>query len=113
MYLGTAGISYMFYHLSKVPTLMSNKEMYLHRGFEYLQPAVKVSQSSAIKRSDIPSFILGPAGVYAVAAVLYHSVGDENQSKHFREQYYKAARYCSEPNFLSCGSDELFVGRAG
>lgn len=62
---------------------------------------------------DSPSFILGPAGVYAVAAALHHSEGDVNRTMQYREQYYKAAKYCCEPNFLSCGSDELFVGRAG
>lgn len=113
VYLGTAGISYMFYHLSKTPTFSSNKEGYLSRALQYIQPALRVSQISAKHNKEMPSFILGPAGVYAVAAVLYHSVGDENQSKNFREQFYHAAKYCKQQNFLGCGSDELFVGRAG
>lgn len=113
VYLGTAGISYMFYHLSKLPAFHDQKRDCLKKALQYLQPAVRVTQATTKHNKDIPSFILGPAGVYAVAAVLYHAVGDENQSRHFREQFYDAAKYCRNPNFLSCGSDELFVGRAG
>lgn len=113
VYLGTAGISYMFYHLSKVPAFADRKLTYLMKALQYVHPALRVAQSARKHDKDIPSFILGPAGVYAVTSVVYHSLGDENQSRNFREQYYNAANYCKDPNFLSCGSDELFVGRAG
>ncbi|KAH1016172.1 hypothetical protein HUJ04_007440 [Dendroctonus ponderosae] len=112
IYLGTAGIGYMFYHVSKHSTFSFNKDIYLQKALQYIQPALKAAQSTKSLK-DFPSFILGPAGVYAVAAVLYNSIGDANQSQYFRELYYESSKYCSEPNFLNCGSDELFVGRAG
>ncbi|KAG5894961.1 hypothetical protein JTB14_023310 [Gonioctena quinquepunctata] len=112
LYLGTAGIAYMYYHLSKLPSLADKKRHYLNKAVEYLKPALNVA-ACAVKSQDIPSFILGNCGIYAIAAVIFKSIGDDNQSNHFRQLYYSAANICKEQNFLSCGSDELFVGRAG
>nr|XP_023019733.1 lanC-like protein 3 homolog [Leptinotarsa decemlineata] len=112
IYLGTAGITYMFYHLSKIQTLLGNKE-YLNKAIEYLKPALNVASCVSSKNTDMPSFILGNCGIYAVASAVYKAVGDETRSEHFMSCYYKAANICKEQNFLSCGSDELFVGRAG
>lgn len=113
IYLGTAGIAYMFYHLSKVPTLSENRSEYLNRALEYLKPAIVVATLSTSNRKDVPSFILGNCGIYAVAAAIYKAIGDIPQSNQYRQLYYEAARICKESRFLNCGSDELFVGRAG
>lgn len=113
IYLGTAGISYMYYHLSKIPTLSEAKSEYLKKAVEYIKPATVVASYTAEKKKNVPSFILGNCGVYAVASAVFKAVGDETQSKHYRQLYYEAAGYCKDPKFLACGSDELFVGRAG
>ncbi|KAJ8978929.1 hypothetical protein NQ317_002990 [Molorchus minor] len=113
IYLGTAGIAYMFYHLSKVPTLSKYKSEYLDKAVAYLKPALTVASHTAGKRKDVPSFILGNCGIYAVAAAIYKSAGDKQQSDNFRQLYYEAEQICKEARFLNCGSDELFVGRAG
>ncbi|CAH1169532.1 unnamed protein product [Phaedon cochleariae] len=113
IYLGTAGIAYMFYHLCKIPTLSMSKREYLNKGIEYLKPAINVASCAATRTKEVPSFILGNCGIYAVAAVIYKAVGDDPQSSQFRQLYYDAAKICKEAKFLDCGSDELFVGRAG
>ncbi|KAJ8943032.1 hypothetical protein NQ318_022576 [Aromia moschata] len=113
LYLGTAGIAYMFYHLSKVPSFLKNQTEFLNKAVAYIKPAIVVASHLANDRKDIPSFILGNCGIYAVASVIYRSAGDQAQSDHFRQLYYEAAHICKEPKFLNCGSDELFVGRAG
>lgn len=113
IYLGTAGVAYMFYHLSKIPLLSDRKSTFLNKAVEYIKPALVVSGYLADKKKDVPSFILGNCGVYAVASAIYNAVGDEYQSKHYRQLYNEAANYCKNPRFLACGSDELFVGRAG
>ncbi|KAJ8924535.1 hypothetical protein NQ315_007333 [Exocentrus adspersus] len=114
VYLGTAGIAYMFYHLSKIPILSENRSDYLNKALEYLKPALVVATySTGNNRKDSPSFILGNSGIYAVAAAVYKAVGDDRESNRYRQVYYEAAQICKEPKFLNCGSDELFVGRAG
>lgn len=111
LYLGTTGISYMYYHLSKNPAFIPQRTRYLTKALQYLAPAIEISKQSS--KLDIPSFILGNCGIYAVASVIYHAFNNKTQSDHFRQLYQDAANICKEPNFLNCGSDELFVGRAG
>ena len=39
--------------------------------------------------------------------------GDSSQAEQFIREYAACAANCKPLNFLACGSDELFVGRAG
>ncbi|KAJ8409876.1 hypothetical protein AAFF_G00209170 [Aldrovandia affinis] len=57
------------------------------------------------------AFLLGGAGIYAVAAMVYKALGssDLKPLTKFRNLW----DVCAPINFLECGSDELFVGRAG
>ncbi|RZC38582.1 lanC-like protein 3 -like [Asbolus verrucosus] len=111
LYLGTAGVSYMYYHLSKIPAMSEHKHRFLTKSVEYLAPALNAIKNSS--QRDISSFILGNAGVYAVAAAIYQAIGDKIQSDNFKKMYREAGSICKDMQFLSCGSDELFVGRAG
>ncbi|KAL1494176.1 hypothetical protein ABEB36_009818 [Hypothenemus hampei] len=111
LYVGTAGVAYMYYHLSKVSTLSSLKNVYIQRGLEYIEPALEVAKEASPKYA--PSFILGSAGVIAVAAALFHASGDRTASEAYITQYQNLANSCIGIDFLDCGSDELFVGRAG
>ncbi|XP_057654525.1 lanC-like protein 3 homolog [Diorhabda carinulata] len=111
IYLGTAGIAYMFYHLSNIPSLSSKKSLFLNQAIMYLKPALVVAGCN--KTEDVASFMLGSAGIYAVAAAVYKSIGELRQSNHFIQLYYDSAKIVKKENFLSHGSDELFVGRTG
>lgn len=113
LYLGTAGVAYMFYHLSKVPTLHEQRSAFLNDASEYIKPSLAISQKYANRKNDVPSFILGNCGVYAIAAAIYNNTGDIERRDFFRKLYYDAAYTCKDLRFLDCGSDELFVGRAG
>lgn len=113
LYLGSGGVAYMYYCLSKCSELDSQRHRYLTLATEYLKPALTIAQLSATKKKDVPSFILGNCGIYAVASVIFKELEDMNQYKQYKNLYYDAAKICLEPNFLSHGSDELFVGRAG
>lgn len=113
VYLGTAGIAYMFYHLSKTPSLSSKHKEFMTAALEYIAPALAVAERDSGRKSDLPGFILGGSGVYAVAAVIYNAVADNVQSTKYRQIFYEIAPICKKTNFLRCGSDELFVGRAG
>lgn len=112
LYLGSAGVAYMYYHLSKNLQLQQHREKFLARAEQYLKPALAVLKKNT-RITDVPGFILGHCGVYAVAAALYNAAGNKELSEQYMNLYYKAADLCKEKYFLSFGSDELFVGRAG
>jgi membrane transport protein XK len=101
----------MYYHLSKIPSLNEHKQTLLMKSVEYLTPAFSAMKNSS--RRDVPSFILGKSGVYAVASAIYKAIGDTKQSDNFRKMYQETGNICKDIHFLTCGSDELFVGRAG
>lgn len=43
LYLGTAGVAYMFYHLSKLPAFRKNQQNYISSALEYLRPALQLA----------------------------------------------------------------------
>ncbi|GJQ76591.1 putative lanthionine synthetase C-like protein [Trypoxylus dichotomus] len=113
LYLGTAGVAYMFYHLSRIPALREYHEKYLENAVKYLIPALQVCKRFTTHKNDVPSFLLGNAGVYAIAITIYNSLGNATECDNYIELYKDAGKLCKKMQFLNCGSDELFVGRAG
>ncbi|XP_044738682.1 lanC-like protein 3 [Chrysoperla carnea] len=111
LYVGTAGIAYALYYLSK-STIFTPKEtqLLLSDAERYINSALKFAKGRENLISEKSSFLLGNAGVYAMAAAIKKTSSDcENYVSKFAE----AAENCKPQNFLRCGSDELFVGRAG
>lgn len=113
LYLGTAGVAYMYYYLSKMPALSQHHGGFMAQAVDYVNPALTVARKNEKRRSEVPAFLLGNCGIYAVASVIFNAVGDKVQSHHYLKSYHEAANICKEMRFLDCGSDELFVGRAG
>ncbi|XP_022904521.1 lanC-like protein 3 homolog [Onthophagus taurus] len=113
LYLGTAGIAYMFYHLSKIDALKEHREIYLQQAVDYIKPALELCLKKHVQKSDLPSFLLGNAGIYAIAAAIFNTQLDFSESTKNLNLYIEAGKICKNIEFLSCGSDELFVGRAG
>ncbi|KAG6937382.1 LanC like 3, partial [Chelydra serpentina] len=58
------------------------------------------------------AFLLGGAGVYAVAALVYQALGLPDFGR-LLGRFRELSQICAPVTFLECGSDELFVGRAG
>lgn len=113
LYLGTAGVAYMYYYMSKTPLLSQHHRDFMAQAVDYINPALAVAHKNENRRSEVPAFLLGNCGIYAVASVIFKAVGDKVQSNHYLKLYHEAAYICKEMRFLDCGSDELFVGRAG
>ncbi|XP_076275831.1 lanC-like protein 3 isoform X1 [Rhynchophorus ferrugineus] len=107
LYLSTTGISYMFYHLSENTLMNEKRDDYLNNAEEYIKPALE-----KINREK-PYFILGSAGVYAVATAVYHAKGDHDQFHKYGQIFNQISEYFKQPDVSNCGADELFVGRAG
>jgi len=75
LYVGVAGIGYMFYHMSLSPTFVGEKSKLLEKGLEYIRSALAYAESNKRDKSQISAFVLGNAGIYAIAAAVYHAVG--------------------------------------
>jgi hypothetical protein len=75
LYVGVAGIGYMFYHMSLSPTFVGEKSKLLEKGLQYIQPALEYAECKKSDKSQKSAFLLGSAGIYAVAAAVYHALG--------------------------------------
>jgi len=75
LYVGVAGIGYMFYHMSLSPTFVGEKSKFLEKGLKYIKPALAYAESNKRDKSQISAFVLGNAGIYAITAAVYHAVG--------------------------------------
>ncbi|KAF4525896.1 hypothetical protein B566_EDAN013145 [Ephemera danica] len=115
LYVGVGGIGFMFYYLSQSDVLTDRRDELLCRGLEYVTAAVKYveGQQRVKDPSQKSALLLGDAGIYAVASVIYSALGDNHQAEQYLRMYADCAANCKPINFLSFGGDELFVGRAG
>lgn len=111
LYVGASGISYAFLRLAKHALLEAEADKYLSSAERYLRSSLAMVQRRGGRSS--PGFLLGNWGILAVGAVLATVRGDEKTANEFVTRYAESAERCKEVNFLKCGSDEFFVGRAG
>ncbi|KAL4233772.1 LanC-like protein 3 [Mactra antiquata] len=110
LYVGNAGISYMFYWLSQNEAFKDMRKNYLEKAVIYANVSQEYVKNSG---RDKASFILGEAGVHAVSSLVYEATGSSSKADKYAQKYAAIADVCLPMNFLRCGSDELFVGRAG
>nr|XP_057937493.1 lanC-like protein 3 isoform X1 [Doryrhamphus excisus] len=111
LYDGPAGVAYMLYHVSECPLFSERRDTYLKAAKHIIDVSVRYVDAEPDKNMRA-AFLLGGAGIYAVAAMIYKSLGLADFVKpptKFRSQW----EVCAPIHFLECGSDELFVGRAG
>lgn len=64
-------------------------------------------------RKDDCAFLLGNAGLHAVAALLYQALGDRGRAGTFAERIRKSGASLYPLGAKNEGADEMFVGRAG
>ena len=112
LYVGNAGVAYMFYHLSVINAFGDVKRNLLEKALQYFNISMKYATSSRC-RDPGPSFILGKAGVFAVGSLIAREQGNSKLMEDFNSKYAHFYKECLNPNFYPHGSDELFVGRAG
>ncbi|XP_077977268.1 lanC-like protein 3 [Glandiceps talaboti] len=113
LYVGPAGISYVFYHLAQSGNFPHKKSEYLARAQEYFEAHRSYLKKGRVPQSQQPGFLLGNGGVYVAGAMIYKALGDEQKATEYLKMYSDLAGICVPVHFLQCGSDELFVGRAG
>lgn len=76
LYGGVGGIGYMFYHMSESPLYSAEKEQLIQKGLDYIKAALQYTHQNVPRRqTEECAFLLGPAGIYAVAAALHNAAG--------------------------------------
>ncbi|KAL0963442.1 hypothetical protein UPYG_G00306460 [Umbra pygmaea] len=111
LYDGPAGVAYMLYHVSESALFSEHKDSYLKIAKQIIDVSVVYVDGEKDKNMRA-AFLLGGAGIYAVAAMVYKALGLADFVKPLTK-FRNLWEVCSPINFLECGSDELFVGRAG
>ncbi|XP_026001471.1 lanC-like protein 3 isoform X2 [Astatotilapia calliptera] len=111
LYDGPAGVAYMLYHVSEFPLFSEYRDVYLKTAKQIIDMSVRYVDAEPDKNMRA-AFLLGGAGIYAVAAMIYKSLGLADFVKPLTK-FRNLWEVCAPIHFLECGSDELFVGRAG
>jgi len=133
LYVGSAGIAYAFYHLARL--LPSDTDdggvlNHLNVAEEYIKKSLHVILHDEPSKGGIEASLLsGHAGIYAVAALVYDALHNQQQnqaknqstnkqtnqqtSQHYLDTFIGVHKYCLPLNFYKRGSDEMFRGRAG
>ena len=113
LYVGCAGVGYALYRLALTDQLSASRDRLLAAAVEYVDAAL---QYAANRRGRDPTtaFLLGPAGSLVVGSLVLDAAGRSASAADLRREYAAMAATVSKPgDFLGCGSDEYFVGRAG
>ncbi|KAL4656898.1 lanC-like protein 3 [Arapaima gigas] len=111
LYDGPAGVAYMLYYVSECPLFSAQRDAYLKRAKHLIDVSMKSNDAEQDKNMRV-AFLLGGAGVYAVGAMVYKAMGLSDFVKPLTK-FRNLWEVCAPIHFLECGSDELFVGRAG
>lgn len=112
VYVGCAGVAYMFYYLAQSEIFQDMRQDLLTKARNYAD--VALSYAAGKRCRDPPAaFLLGPGGVYAVGSLVYNDIGQKDSSRELNEKYRALSAACAPVDYLGCGSDELLVGRAG
>ncbi|XP_055377355.1 lanC-like protein 3 homolog [Condylostylus longicornis] len=112
LYVGNAGIAYMFYKLAK-----SNHTGDLYPALDHAQGYIRNSKANALrykKRADERvAFLCGNSGIYAVSAAVSQAVGDQRQLTEDVNNFLAGYEPALQIAFTRHGCDEVLVGRAG
>ncbi|XP_055685467.1 lanC-like protein 3 homolog [Lutzomyia longipalpis] len=113
LYVGDAGIAYMFYRIHKSPVLRDRIPGALAHAQQYIERARNNARHYAKRSDERCAFLCGNAGIYAVSAAIAQEVGDQTQCQKDLECFSAGFAACRPVNFNKYGSDEVLVGRAG
>uniref|UniRef100_A0A0A9XEN6 LanC-like protein 3 homolog n=2 Tax=Lygus hesperus TaxID=30085 RepID=A0A0A9XEN6_LYGHE len=114
LYVGTCGNAYTLYHLSKKKRFAKERDEMLRVATEVLRTGVDIARRNKSRDpSDECGFLLGKAGIYALAAAVFHASGEDMMAQDCIKDFICAGSHCAPSSYARFGGDELFVGRAG
>lgn len=114
VYVGGAGIAYAFYHVAQSGLFEDKREHFLNIAEKYIKTSLReISLNDPGHNGIGASLLLGHAGIYLVASLIYEALGLHNLRNENVQGFFNMHKYCIPINFFPHGSDEFFVGRAG
>ena len=112
LYVGCAGVAYMFYYLANSDPFTDKKQEFLTRARNYIDVSLSYAFSRQ-NRDPPPAFLLGNAGPILAGSMIYADIGEKAASDELLKKFVALASACQPVDYLPRGSDELLVGRAG
>ncbi|BFG02976.1 lanC-like protein 3 homolog [Drosophila madeirensis] len=113
LYVGSAGIAYMFWKLhgsSKAHDLCPEA---LQHAATYMERAKESAQQFKRRNSERFSFLNGNAGIYAVAAAISKARGDDDELVEDLVNFRLGIAASKAKLHTTAGCDEVLEGRAG
>uniref|UniRef100_A0A182XVJ1 LanC-like protein 3 homolog n=1 Tax=Anopheles stephensi TaxID=30069 RepID=A0A182XVJ1_ANOST len=110
LYVGTAGIAFMFWKLSRSE---ETKNLFpcLKLASKYITEAKHHSAKKHRSSKDSVAFLCGDSGIAAVSAVIAHSQGNGHDAENEVKIFLKGHPVCATDGGYE--ADEVLVGRAG
>lgn len=117
LYVGISGIAYMFNYLASATGDLFNsmeRDFFTKQALRYLGPTIDYANSfEKNDRLSSVAYLLGFAGTFVAASLIYHNINDTVNRDFYINKYSQISSKCLPIHYLTKGSDELLVGRAG
>lgn len=110
LYVGDAGIAYMFLRLHESGLFGADALQYAK---QYVANAKGKAVRYAARAEERCSYLCGNAGIYAVSAAICHKMGQRQEMDEDLRNFASGITICKKIDFNKNGSDELLFGRAG
>ncbi|EDW27908.1 GL19966 [Drosophila persimilis] len=113
LYVGSAGIAYMFWKLATSPRTRDICPQALTHASDFIQAAKEKAEQFKKKPGERFSFVNGNAGIYAVAAVISQACGDPQELAQDLANFKQGLSASKAKLHTPSGCDEVLEGRAG
>uniref|UniRef100_A0A2M4BPN4 LanC-like protein 3 homolog n=1 Tax=Anopheles marajoara TaxID=58244 RepID=A0A2M4BPN4_9DIPT len=110
LYVGDAGIAYMFLKLHDAGIFGQEALQYAK---QYIINAKTLAARYAVRPEERCSFLCGNAGIYAVSAAIAHRHNAKQEMDEDLRCFATGIEVCKRLDFNKNGSDEVLFGRAG
>lgn len=114
LYVGPVGVAFALWRLAKCKN-GDEASKYLQRAQKWVELNLMYVNKPDIQKDKQMKmgFLLGASGVYAVAAAVAQKTNNPENTRELANKFAGLADTCLPVQLHDCGSDELFVGRAG
>lgn len=109
LYVGDAGIAFMFWKLSQSKDLKDLFPCLEHASF-YINRAKQIAAAKASDRRASIAFLCGNAGIAAISAAISNELRKSDEVTRSIADFQKGLKTCKS---MSYDADEILVGRAG
>lgn len=107
IYVGIGGIAYALWYASTKPVFKNERLNFLNDARKLIEVHVEFADNRLNRHPEEASaFLLGNAGVYATAALIYDALGDASMTENMLEKFRSGANFAIKNDV-----NELLVGK--